>query len=257
MASFQTSNYLLSLLIFLSPLLITAKTAPVVADAPGPASDGPLDFIGILEKGSQYTTFLRLLKSTQVGEQVVNQLENSSEGLTVMAPTDNAFSSLKPGTLNKFTNQQQSELVMYHILPKYYSFYTFQLTSNPVPTQATSEEGTCTINITSSTNQANISTGIDDTSITNALYSDFPLAVYSVDKVLMPPDLFGPHSAKSHSATSNGNKKNNSTSALSPSSDSEADADTGDSKASGVAFRGASWSSLILGFLFMGILNLL
>lgn len=38
----------------------------------------------------------------------------------------------------------------------------------------------------------NVSTGIVNTPVQNVLYSDFPLAVYSVDKVLLPYDLFGP-----------------------------------------------------------------
>lgn len=154
MPPIQIHSCLLFLVLALSPALLShAKTAaPAVADAPSPVAE-PLNFTHILEKGEQYKTFLRILKDTQVGAQVVNQLEDSIEGLTVMAPTDNAFNSLKPGTLNKLTNQQQSELVMYHILPKYYSFVTFQTTSNPVPTQATSEDGTCTVNITSGSNQ--------------------------------------------------------------------------------------------------------
>jgi uncharacterized surface protein with fasciclin (FAS1) repeats len=155
MASIQIHQCLLFLVLALSPALLAhAKTAPAVADAPSPVAE-PLNFTHILEKGTQYKTFLRMLKDTQVGAQVVNQLEDSIEGLTVMAPTDNAFNSLKPGTLNKLTNQQQSELIMYHIFPKYYSFVTFQTTSNPVSTQATSEEGTCTVNITSGSNQVN------------------------------------------------------------------------------------------------------
>ncbi|KAF3332583.1 fasciclin-like arabinogalactan protein 6 [Carex littledalei] len=257
MAPIQIHPCLLFLVIVLSPALLShAKTAPAVADAPSPVAE-PLNFTHILEKGEQYKTFLRILKDTQVGAQVVNQLEDSIEGLTVMAPTDNAFNSLKTGTLNKLTNQQQSELVMYHILPKYYSFVTFQTTSNPVPTQATSEDGTCTVNITSGSNQANISTGVDETTITNALYQDFPLAVYSVDKVLLPPDLFGPKSAKSHSsASTKGNTKNNGTSALSPSSDSEDDTNADTKSASGADFKGAHWGS-IAGVLFMSILNLL
>lgn len=270
MASIQTHQCLLFLALVLSPALLARaktapaavadapgpappKTAPAVADAPSPAS-GPLNFTHILEKGLQYKTFMRLLKDTQVGAQVVNQLQDSIEGLTVMAPTDNAFNSLKAGTLNKLTSQEQSELIMYHILPKYYSFVTFQTTSNPVSTQATSEEGTCTVNITSGSNQANISTGVVETTITNALYQDFPLAVYAVDKVLLPPDLFGPNAGKVHHSSTASNGKN-ATSALSPSSDSEDDTDADTKSTNGAGFQGAKWGS-IAGLLLMSILNI-
>ncbi|KAJ3686145.1 hypothetical protein LUZ61_015309 [Rhynchospora tenuis] len=267
MASIQIHPCLLFLVLVLCPVLLAhAKTAPApaapapaaaTADAPSPVAES-LSLEHILEKGMQYKTFLRMLKDTQVGAQVVNQLQDSITGLTVMAPTDNAFNSLKPGTLNKLTQQQQSELIMYHILPKYYSFVTFQTTSNPVPTQATSEEGTCTVNITSGSNQANISTGVIDTTISNTLYADFPLAVYSVDKVLLSPDLFGPKSAKSHSATpTESNAKKNGTSALAPSSESEDDTNADTKSTSGAStLKGVKWVSLV-GLLFMLILNLL
>jgi hypothetical protein len=100
--------------------------------------------------------------------------------------------------------------------------------------------------------QANISTGVVETTITNALYQDFPLAVYTVDKVLLPPDLFGPHALKAHSSTAT--KSKNVTSALAPSSDSENDTDADTKSTSGAGFIGAKWGS-IAGLLFMSILN--
>jgi hypothetical protein len=39
--------------------------------------------------------------------------------------------------------------------------------------------------------QLNVSTGINNTPVSSVLYSDFPLAVYSVDTVLLPEELFG------------------------------------------------------------------
>ncbi|XP_039142818.1 fasciclin-like arabinogalactan protein 9 [Dioscorea cayenensis subsp. rotundata] len=178
-----------ALLILSTPnLLIHAKTTPI---APGP-TPAPLNLTGVLEKGGQYTTFLRLLKETQVGQQVQSQLNNSYDGLTIFAPTDNAFSNLKAGTLNSLNAQEQVSLILYHVLPRYYSLVTFETASNPVRTQASGSNGVYAVNITSSTNQVNVSTGIVNTPVQTVLYSDFPLAVYSVDKVLLPYDLFGP-----------------------------------------------------------------
>ncbi|KAJ0964956.1 hypothetical protein J5N97_026094 [Dioscorea zingiberensis] len=170
---------LATLLILTTPKLLTqAKTSPV---APGP-TPAPLNLTAILEKGSQYTTFMRLLKVTQVGQQVQSQLNNSYDGLTIFAPTDNAFNNLKAGTLNGLDAQEQVSLILYHVLPRYYSFVTFETASNPVRTQASGSNGVYSVNVTSSTNQVNVSTGIDETPVQTVLYSDFPLAVYSVDK---------------------------------------------------------------------------
>ncbi|XP_074561234.1 fasciclin-like arabinogalactan protein 6 [Curcuma longa] len=173
-------------------LLFSACEAATVA--PAPEAPGPLNLTGILEKGGQYENFERLLKATQVGQQIESQLNNSFDGLTIFAPTDNAFNNLKPGTLNGLSSQEQVSLVLYHVLPRYYSPTTFQTTSNPVSTQASGENGVYTVNITasSSSSQLNVSTGVNQAPVSNHLYLDFPLAVYSVDSVLLPYQLFGP-----------------------------------------------------------------
>nr|XP_009421475.1 PREDICTED: fasciclin-like arabinogalactan protein 13 [Musa acuminata subsp. malaccensis] len=187
-------------------LLLTASALFDQAEskvAPGP-KPAPLNLTGILEKGGQYGTFLRLLRETQVGEQIESQLNNSFNGLTIFVPTDNAFSNLKAGTLNSLTTQEQVSLVLYHVLPRYYSPTTFETTSNPVNTQASGRSGVYTVNITSTSNQVNVSTGVNETPINTNLYLEFPLAVFSVDKVLLPAELFGakpPASSPSPAAT--------------------------------------------------------
>lgn len=45
--------------------------------------------------------------------------------------------------------------------------------------------------MTSSGNSVNISTGITNTSVSSIVYSDGQLAVYQVDKVLLPWSIFG------------------------------------------------------------------
>lgn len=100
--------HFLLLLLLVLPLASPASTFFAVAAtvAPGP-TPAPLNLTGVLDKGGQYTTLLRLLKETQVGQQLTSQLNSSFDGLTLFAPTDNAFSQLKPGTLNSLTAQQQ------------------------------------------------------------------------------------------------------------------------------------------------------
>lgn len=166
----------------------------VLCQAPGPASPkGPPNVTAILEKGGQYTTFIRLMKSTQQDTQLNSQLNNSfGNGYTVFAPTDNAFTSLKPGTLNKLSQQEQVSLVQYHVLPQFYSLDSFETASNPVRTQASGSDGPFSLNITADSNsQVNVSTGLVATRVGTALRDTHPLAVYSVDKVLLPNELFG------------------------------------------------------------------
>ncbi|KAF3332585.1 fasciclin-like arabinogalactan protein 6 [Carex littledalei] len=216
-----------------------AKTAPV---APGP-TPAQLSLTTILEKGSQYTTLLRLLKETQVSTQIASQLKSSYDGLTIFAPTDNAFNQLKAGTLNSLTAQEQVELVLYHVLPRFYSLTTFQSASNPVYTQASGNDGVYTINVTTTSNQLNVSTGVNDTPVSSVLYSDFPLAVYSVDSVLLPQALFGPKPPAGAPAPLPAKKKTKknpiSTTAAAPISSADADSTTSDASWRG---QNAGWS---------------
>jgi uncharacterized surface protein with fasciclin (FAS1) repeats len=181
--------------ILLAAALVALAVPAVLCQAPGPvaAPKGPPNVTAILEKAGQYATFIRLMGSTQQDTQLNSQLNNSfGSGYTVFAPTDNAFSSLKPGTLNKLSQQEQVSLVQYHILPQFYSLDSFETASNPVRTQASGSDGPYTLNITAdSNNQVNVSTGLVATRVGTALRDTKPLAVYSVDKVLLPNDLFG------------------------------------------------------------------
>ncbi|KAK0588783.1 hypothetical protein LWI29_005400 [Acer saccharum] len=187
-----------SLITLFSPLLLLvlllappAQAQGPAAPAPGPA--GPFNLTGLLDKAGQYTTLMRLLNSTGVGNQIVNQLNNSDQGMTLFAPTDNAFNNLKPGTLNSLSAQKQVELVLSHVLPKFYKLSDFPLVSNPVRTQATGQDGGAYgLNFTSLGNQqVNVSTDQVETQVNNALTQVMPLAVYQVDEVLLSSELLG------------------------------------------------------------------
>ncbi|XP_042412714.1 fasciclin-like arabinogalactan protein 6 [Zingiber officinale] len=188
-ATLLTFSFLVTL------LLPAARSQPTVPPAPAPA--GPLNLTAILAKGGQFTSFIRLLQQTRVDEQINSQLNNSFNGLTVFAPTDNAFAALPAGTFNSLSQQQQIQLVLFHVLPRYYSFSTFQTASNPLPTQASGESGVFTLNVTTpsaaNSNQANVSTGVVETPIETPLYANVPLVVYPVQRVLLPYAIFGPH----------------------------------------------------------------
>ncbi|KAL3628527.1 Fasciclin-like arabinogalactan protein 12 [Castilleja foliolosa] len=181
-------------LIFLI-LFIHSTTPPTTAQSPAaaPSPPGPTNITAILEKAGQFTTFIRLLQNTKVSDQLNTQLNNSNQGLTIFAPADNAFSSLKPGMLNSFSDQQKVELIQFHILPTALSTSQFQTASNPLRTQAGGSEGSFSMNVTtsgSSNNQVNITTGVTNATVSGTVYTDSQLAVYQVDKVLLPLSFF-------------------------------------------------------------------
>ncbi|KAL4611037.1 hypothetical protein ACB092_08G095100 [Castanea dentata] len=186
----QALFFLSLLLVFLFHCTTTlgqpaqAPTLPAVASpANAPAPPGPPDVIKILQKVGGFTILIRLLKSTGVADQLKGQLNDSSIRFTLFAPNDNAFSNLKAGTLNSLSNEEKVRLIQFHILPTYYTLENFQTVSNPVRTQAgDNKPGDYPLNVTSVGSQVNISSGLVNAS----------LAIYQVDKVLLPLDLFVP-----------------------------------------------------------------
>lgn len=191
-AAVPFSFVLFSLIPFLFIAQIRAQSAQGPSGSAA-AATGPVNITGILEKAGQFNTFMSFLGRTQVGNQINNQVNNSHDGMTVLAPTDNAFQNLPTGTLNRLNDQQQVQLVLFHVLPKFYSIDNLQTVSNPVRTQASGQDGgVFGLNFTGqpNQNQVNVTSGPVNTTIYNAIRKDFPLAVYQVDKVLLPQEFF-------------------------------------------------------------------
>ncbi|CAO2193780.1 unnamed protein product [Urochloa humidicola] len=171
----------------------TTPATPATPAAAAPAAGSTTNITGILAKGGQFNTFIRLLKSTGMASQIDNQIQNNGNGLTVFAPTDNAFTSLPSGTLNSLSDQEKNALVQYHVVSTAIPQSQFDTVSNPLRTQAGSTSpGEYPLNVTSvGGQQVNISTGVVNATVNNVIDSESNLVVYQVDRVLLPPKLFG------------------------------------------------------------------
>lgn len=113
-----------------------------------------------------------------------------SGGLTILAPDDAAFSGLKAGFLNSLNEGKKIELLQFHILPEFVSSSNFDSLSNPVQTVAGKDPTRLPLNVNALGNSVNISTGVVNASIVGVVYSDKQLAIYRLDKVLLPLDFF-------------------------------------------------------------------
>ncbi|XP_062172835.1 fasciclin-like arabinogalactan protein 12 [Alnus glutinosa] len=188
-----------------------------------PVQKGPTDVTKILKKAGGYSVFIRLLKSTGVAGQLFGQLNDSNTGFTIFAPTDSAFSNLKPGALNSLSDLQKTQLIQFHILNTVVTLTNFQTLSNPVPTEAGDVgDGEFPLNITTAGNQVNISTGLVNTTLGGAVYSDDQLAIYQVNKVLLPINIFSPKPKVARAPLSS-KPKTNKDDAESPSGSSKVD----------------------------------
>ncbi|XP_057421276.1 fasciclin-like arabinogalactan protein 12 [Lotus japonicus] len=171
------------------PLVPALPQSPMV----NPDSSGNQDVVKILRKAKSFNTLIRLLKTTQIINQVNAQLvATKNGGLTILAPDDGAFSQLKAGFFNSLGERQQKELIQFHVLPVYVSSSNFDSLSNPVMTLASDSPSSFELNVTAYGNSVNISTGVVDVTITGIVYSDKTLAIYRVDKVLIPLDFKKP-----------------------------------------------------------------
>ncbi|XP_020205680.1 fasciclin-like arabinogalactan protein 12 [Cajanus cajan] len=175
-----------------------APTKPLVPALPnsplsGPDSSGSQDIVKILRKAKSFNTLIRLLKTTQIINQVNAQLVTSKNGgLTILAPDDGAFSELKAGYFNSLGDRQQKALIQFHVLPAYVSSSNFDSLSNPVLTLASDSPTGYQINVTAYGTSVNISTGVVNATLTGIVYTDKTLSIYHVDKVLIPLDFSKP-----------------------------------------------------------------
>lgn len=95
------------------------------------------------------------------------------------------------GTLNSLNDEQKVELLQFHMIPTFLSLSNFQTVSNPLRTQA-GDAYEFPLNVTTSGNSVNVSSGLVNTSISGTIYSDNQLAVYQLDSVLRPIGIFQP-----------------------------------------------------------------
>ncbi|KAK7312556.1 hypothetical protein VNO77_36495 [Canavalia gladiata] len=164
---------------------------PTLPQSPDSPDSVPDDITRILKKAKTYSVLIRLLKTTEIMNNINSQLITAkSGGITILAPDDGAFSQLKAGFLNSLNEGQKIELMQFHILPEFVSSSNFDSLSNPVQTVAGKDPARLPLNVNALGNSVNISTGVVNASIVGVVYSDNKLAIYHVDKVLLPLDFF-------------------------------------------------------------------
>nr|ABS50663.1 fasciclin-like arabinogalactan protein [Eucalyptus grandis] len=172
------------------PPVSLAPVSPA-PDSPPPPAPPQAHLLKILQKAGGFTVLIKLLRGTHVSDQVDSELSDLNDGITFFAPDDAAFSALKAGTLNTLSNEQQVQLLQFHMVPTYLTMSQFQTVSNPLMTRAGGVGGKeFPLNVTTKGDKVSVFTGVDGASVTKTLFTDGKLAVYQVDKVLLPVSIF-------------------------------------------------------------------
>ncbi|KQJ98886.1 fasciclin-like arabinogalactan protein 7 isoform X2 [Brachypodium distachyon] len=170
-----------------------APPADILPPSPAPApSPHIVNLADLLSVAGPFHTFLDYLEKTDVlktFQSKANDTKESAEGITIFVPKDSAFSSLRATTFANLTGEELKSLVLYHALPKYYSLAEFNKLSslNPVPTFAGSQY---TLNLTDNMGSIRVKSMWSNPKISSSVYSTRPVAVYEVDKVLLPMQIF-------------------------------------------------------------------
>ncbi|KAK7272128.1 hypothetical protein RJT34_28546 [Clitoria ternatea] len=233
------------------PGMSTIPLVPTMSPNAAPTATIPkpptIDIVQILKKGKRFSILIRLLKTTQLINQLNSQLITSgSGGLTLFAPEDNAFSKLKAGFLNSLSDRQKVELLQFHTLSSFISISNFDTLTNPVQTQAGDDPKRLQLNVTSyGGNQVSMATGAVNATVRGTVYADNKLAIYEVDKVLLPLDLVLPTpKAKAPSPAKEISPKTDKTKSFGDESGDGSKSDNGD----GVVPVETSYAGSMIGF---------
>ncbi|CAL5397965.1 unnamed protein product [Camellia sinensis] len=160
--------------------------APGLLTAPAPSASD-LNITALLEKAGCKTFAALILKT---GVLKVYQTA-ADKGLTVFAPSDEAFKAANVPDLSKLSNADLVSLLQFHALSSYAPIGTLKTTKNPFTTLATSAAGKFDLTAETSGDEVTLKTGYDSSRVATTVLDSTPLCIFTVDSVLLPPELFG------------------------------------------------------------------
>lgn len=166
---------------------MSPSSTPSPAPAPTPAYANLTDLLSV---AGPYHKFLDYLESTKLIDKFQNQANNTVQGIKIFVPKDNAFKALKKPSLSNLSDDQLKQVILFHALPQYYALADFNdLSANgPISTVA---GGQYTLQFTDDSGTIHLDSGQSKTKVTSAVHMTNPVAVYQVDKVLLPETIFG------------------------------------------------------------------
>lgn len=130
--------------------------------------------------------FAGLLKSSGAEETYVQNVEG---GLTVFCPTDSVISSFMPKYKN-LTSEGKISLLLYHGVPVYQSLGMLRSNNGQMNTLATEGANKYDFKVQNDGEDIKLETKVVTATITGTLIDEDPVAIYKVDKVLLPRELF-------------------------------------------------------------------
>lgn len=156
---------------------------------------------------------------------------NVEGGLTVFCPMDDAMKNFLPKFKN-LTSDGKNSLLMYHAIPIYESISMLKSSNGLMNTLATDGAKKFDFTVQNDGEQVTLKTKVVTARITGTLIDEQPLAIHTIDKVLLPTELFkadiapapAPAPETEKAKAPKASKKHHHASPPAPPSDSPADA---------------------------------
>ncbi|XP_066363334.1 fasciclin-like arabinogalactan protein 4 [Miscanthus floridulus] len=178
----------------LSVLAVSGLIVPTGFDLAASESRPPaaVNITRVLADARAFNVAASMLEASGVAAEFED--DESGAGITVFAPTDDAFAGLPAGDrLQSLPADRKAVVLRFHVLHSYYPLGSLESIVNPVqPTLATefSNAGRFTLNITRANGSVAIDTGVVQATITRTVFDQNPVAVFAVSKVLLPKEMF-------------------------------------------------------------------
>ncbi|KAI0512237.1 hypothetical protein KFK09_012875 [Dendrobium nobile] len=170
-------------------LSLVPTSVPLSAPEPQPPTTADLSITDLMSKKG-CKTFAELLHSTsEAGDSFAS---NVGSGITAFCPTDPVLKPFLPRFKN-LTADGKISLLLYHAIPIYYSIQMLKSNNGIVNTLAT--DGTTknyNFIIQNDGDVVTLQTKVTTAKITDTLFDQDPVAIYSIDEVLEPTELFKP-----------------------------------------------------------------
>ncbi|XP_054792934.1 fasciclin-like arabinogalactan protein 1 [Prosopis cineraria] len=116
-------------------------------------------------------------------------VDNLDGGLTVFCPMDDVFKSFLPKFKN-LTASGKTALLLYHGVPVYQSLSMLKSNNGLQNTLATDGANKYDFTVQNDGEEVTLKTKVTTAKITGTLIDEQPLAIYTINKVLLPPELF-------------------------------------------------------------------
>ncbi|XP_013688294.2 fasciclin-like arabinogalactan protein 8 [Brassica napus] len=158
--------------------------APGILAAPAPS---PANITGLLENAG-CKTFAKMLAKSGVLKKYESVIK---KGLTVFAPSDEAFKAKDVPDPTKLTKANMVSLLEYHALAHYKPKGSLKSNKNKVSTLATTGAGNFDLTTSTSGDEVVLHTGIASSRLVHTVLDATPVVIFTVDNVLLPTELFG------------------------------------------------------------------